>query len=355
MKLIVLWSSLSDYFIASLRALSEKDDVKIFLIYQSVKTEAPFSGFDLSFCVGHFEDHGSDYKLLEERALQFDPEIVLMASWNFKHYMSLSRLFRKKGIPVIAAFDNQWKGTLRQNVARIISSLYLKPVITNFFVPGDRQAQFAYRLGYKNPIQGFYCANSSNFEGYRANINMHRFIFVGRFVEDKGIRLLIDAYSTYRKNVKNPWTLLMVGEGPQKYLCEGIEGVELRQFVQPAKLPAILSEASCFILPSINENWGLVIHEASLVGLPIICSKNCGASVWFLRDGQNGFVINPDEVSILNSLLKIHYLSDHNLKEMSDQSLILGNLWTTQRWADQLYSNLKSIVDESTQCHSLIR
>ena len=269
-----------------------------------------------------------------------------MASWNFSHYMKLSKSYRKLGVPIISCFDNQWVGSKKQYLGKIVSPFFLQPVINNFIVCGDRQAQFANKLGYTETHQGFYCANTSNFNNQKANLLARRFVFVGRFVEQKSIRELIEAYKEYRKSVSEPWSLMMIGEGPLKTLCQNIEGISVENFVQPIGLFDKLAESSCFILPSKHENWGLVIHEAALVGLPLICSSACGATTWFLREGQNGYLTTSKSESIKRAMIKVHYASPQKLEEMSETSLKLGHFWTTEKWGEHIYAIFKGYINQ---------
>jgi glycosyltransferase involved in cell wall biosynthesis len=344
MNIVILWASLSDYMVASFRELAKQKNVRIVLIYQPAKSVAPFDPFDLSFCENSYQDIDQNFGKIESIVNDFSPDIIFMASWNFKHYMKLSKRYRKKNIPVISCFDNQWTGSLRQYIAKVIAPYFLKPVINNFVVPGDRQAQFAKHLGYIEPHHGFYCANTNNFKQQKANLSARRFVFVGRFIEQKSIQELVEAYKSYRKSVSDPWSLMLVGEGPLKKICQNIEGVEVEKFAQPKLLPQKLAESSCFILPSKHENWGLVIHEAALVGLPLICTSACGATTWFLRDGQNGYLTTPKSESIKKAMIKIHHNSPSKLQQMSETSFTLGNLWTTKKWADHIYQSFSSYI-----------
>jgi glycosyltransferase involved in cell wall biosynthesis len=344
MKILILWASLSDYMVASFKQLSKQEGVSIFLVYQPANSNAPFKPFDLSFCSGYYEDKTHDYKELKVQAANFDHDIIFMASWNYKHFMKFAKQSKKQGKPVISSFDNQWLGTFKQYMGILSSSLFLKPAITNFLVPGDRQVNFAKKLGYNEPMQGFYCANTNNFKGKKTSLSEKRFVFIGRFVENKSIKELVDAYQSYRKTVKDPWELRMIGEGPLKVHCENIEGIEIEPFAQPAELPSRMLDCSCFILPSKYENWGLVIHEAALVGLPLICSRQCGATTWFLREGQNGYLTNPNSISITKAMINIHNTKKEKLKQMSETSSVLAQLWTIEKWADHINSSFSSYI-----------
>lgn len=341
MKILILWASLADYTVACFKQLALKEGVKMMLVYQPVHGNAPFNGFDLSLFAESVEDKNIKESELATRCLNFKPDVVFMASWNYSHYMSISKQCKKNGAAIISSFDNQWKNTLKQNVGRLVSSVFLKPVIDNFLVPGDRQAQFAIKLGYKQPFQGFYCANSNNFIKSSYNSNTKQFLFIGRLIEQKGVRILIDAYNNYRNTVTNPWELCIAGEGPLKTLFQGNEGVVFKSFVQPSALADLFSESSCFVLPSLHENWGLVIHEAALAGQPIISTSACGAITWFLRDGQNGFIIDSEVSNLTAAFIKMHNKNADELIKMSEISKELGNLWKLESWAEYVYESFQ--------------
>ena len=64
-------------------------------------------------------------------------------------------------------------------------------------------------------------------------------------------------------------------------------------FVQPKDLPLFLGAADCLVLPSLEDEWGIVLNEGAAAGLPLLASKYAGATADLLEDGQNGFVIDP--------------------------------------------------------------
>jgi glycosyltransferase involved in cell wall biosynthesis len=341
-KILLLWSPLADYTIACFKELSEKRGVELYLIYQPGEKDAPYNQFDLRFFRKVFVYTRENEKQLEDFCLDLHPDIIMMTSWNYKFYMSVAKKSKKSGTCVISAFDGQWRATLKQRIGILASPFFLKPAIDNFFVPGDRQAEFARKLGYKNPLQGYYCARTDSFsqQAQKQVYIKRKFIFVGRLVSIKGIENLMEAYKEYRRTVSHPWELIIVGKGKLAKLCNNVNGVEVKEFIQPQQLPAVLTEASCLILPSHFEPWGVVIHEAVTSGLSVICSHQCGASTMFVRDGQNGYVINPDQASLVTAMKKMSAKTQSTLEEMSATSRLLGSLWTTKKWADYVYQNI---------------
>jgi glycosyltransferase involved in cell wall biosynthesis len=102
----------------------------------------------------------------------------------------------------------------------------------------------------------------------------HRIIYVGRLVEKKGVRFLIEAMSTVIRSFPDA-ELLIVGDGPLRAGLEaqvteaGINAhVRFHGSVQHNHLPALYSSASIAVVPSViaasgdQEGLGLVIIEA---------------------------------------------------------------------------------------------
>jgi glycosyltransferase involved in cell wall biosynthesis len=68
-----------------------------------------------------------------------------------------------------------------------------------------------------------------------------------------------------------------------------------------------LAKASVFALVSLEEGAPMGIAEAMAVGVPVVTSNRCGMP-YMVRDGETGFLVNPenpdDVASSLSSLIK---------------------------------------------------
>jgi glycosyltransferase involved in cell wall biosynthesis len=129
------------------------------------------------------------------------------------------------------------------------------------------------------------------------------FTIVARLVPKKNLSAAIKAYNIYRSNSQgSPRELHIFGsgqlEGELLHLISrlDISGVRLFGFVQAPEVAAALGKALALILPSTEEQWGLVINEALAMGLPILCSDNVGARDSLVRAGINGMVFEPDNI-----------------------------------------------------------
>ena len=329
MKMSILWSSPATYSLEFFKELHSSHGFQLQIIHQAGQANAPYKSLDFSFFHEAIEDSPDIRKGLYQMVEAFSPDCILMASWPFRHFMQVSRRMRTRGVYVVAAMDNQWHGTLKQHLGVISSPLFLKPSIDTLFVAGDRQRDFARRLGYDDPLHGYYSGEIARFRCPDAIDSRDKsFLFIGRLVPEKGINELAAAYKDYRQRTPAPWKLKVAGTGPLAYLLQDIEGVELVGFVQPDMLPSLTAQARCFVLPSLWEPWGVVVHEAAAAGLPIIATTPCGSTTMFLRDGVNGFVVPPRPEAITEAMLRISELSADRLRDASEKSRELAELWS---------------------------
>ena len=136
-------------------------------------------------------------------------------------------------------------------------------------------------------------------------------LFVGRLEEEKGIRVLAEAWQ--EAGLANA-ALALAGSGP-----EGGPGAQLGQ-VPRADLPALYAAADVLVLPSIRtatftEPWGLVVNEAMHQGTPVIATDAVGAVAGGLvRDGRNGLVVPERDPAALAAALA-QVAADTTLRE----------------------------------------
>lgn len=129
-------------------------------------------------------------------------------------------------------------------------------------------------------------------------------LYCGQLIERKGLRDLIDAFGIIKQQFDDV-ALAMVGYGPlrQELLTRaaslGVSDVHVLPHVEVGEMPRMYAMADIFVLPSLEETWGLVVNEAMASGLPVIVSERAGASVDLVVDGENGYVVPPANAECL--------------------------------------------------------
>jgi L-malate glycosyltransferase len=127
------------------------------------------------------------------------------------------------------------------------------------------------------------------------------FLIVARLVPKKNIALALDAYAAWRSDAgdsKRQLRILGSGELESELRAQaqrlGIaDRVIFEGFVQTDRVSWALGRALCLILPSIEEQFGLVVIEAMAMGVPALVSINAGAVDLMIDNGVNGWIVDP--------------------------------------------------------------
>lgn len=127
-------------------------------------------------------------------------------------------------------------------------------------------------------------------------------LFSGQMIARKGVETAIAAFAEVADDVPTA-VLVLLGEGPERATYEAAVPAGLRDRVRfvgfrpQAELPACFAAARVFLFPSRHDGWAVVINEACGAGLPIVVSRQTGAARDLVVPGENGVVVDRDDVS----------------------------------------------------------
>ncbi len=341
----ILWTGLSGYLNACLQELASREGVQLFVSHKAPALDAPFDESQFAWMQNRFmwRENG-ELDALEPKLREFNPEVLIFAGWAVPAYRRMAKAFAGKCLRIMT-MDNCWLGTAKQRLATWIAPFYIRPLADAVWLPGERQAVFARKLGFEQReiLRGLYCCDQRYLEAIHSDRLLagssvsHAFLFVGRFVRDKGIDTLVKAYEMYRAHTSNPWPLICCGAGPLRTLLENKPGIQIEGFLQPEQLRSRFGHAGCLVLPSDFEPWAVVVHEAASAGLLILASENVGAAVHLVQDNYNGYIFGGKDASGLAALLeRVSAMADERLGEMSRASHSLSLQFSPRRWAETL-------------------
>jgi len=118
--------------------------------------------------------------------------------------------------------------------------------------------------------------------------------------------------------------------------------IDFKQNVPYHKMADLYAAHHIFVLPAINEQYGVSVNEAMGYGLPVICTDTCGAK-FNITNGQNGFVVKSDNLDDLAASLE-KLISDYQqLSQMRAQSLQYAR---ENLSADTFYSKFAQLTRE---------
>lgn len=149
-----------------------------------------------------------------------------------------------------------------------------------------------------------------------------KLLFFSQLIPVKGIERLLEAVAAVGPNFTKHWNLELAGYGEEKYLTK------LRTLVNKLDLDSIVTFSgpaygadriklidSCdaFILPTYNENFGIVIAEAMARGKLVITTK--GAPWPDIADFDTGFWVDNTVEGLKSSLMALSSLTLDELME----------------------------------------
>lgn len=350
MKIVICDMGFTGYAAACWRALASLSDV-------SVKVFTPethhgysidiLSGIDVqvfpdsAFCARGFERRFAEMVVAE------NPDAIIIGGWSASPFVHLVDVDRLSSVRMLLSIDTMWEWTPRCILSRFRLCRFIRK-LSGVIVAGDRGRTFARYIGFR-PDQIFvsaygYAADafSSCYEKRAANWP-RRFVFVGRFVPIKGIDTLIAAYQKYRQRFgEDAWELHCFGKGPLESQLNDVPGIVNRGFLQPRDLPAALTEAGVFVLPSKKDPWGVALAEGAGAGLPLIASDEVSSSVDVLRHMYNGCVVPAGDVDRLFHALCWMHEHYELLPEMGRRSKMYAGAYAPDVWASRILEAVRA-------------
>ena len=219
------------------------------------------------------------------------PQIFFQSGWLSKAFRSLGQEVLANGGQVICFSDNSWKNTPRQWLGALVYRLIHRRNFAAVWVPGasGNKLMRLYGMPQNRIYQRMYGADSQVFYSDKSLAKREKtFTFVGQLIKRKGVNILLEAFAEFQKDYPD-WKLKILGQGELQGLVENLPGVELEGFKTPTEVASILRQSRFLILPSHEEHWGLVVHEAASCGCGLILSDAVGAALDLASD-RNGVI-----------------------------------------------------------------
>lgn len=316
-----------------------------------------FGGIE-TFCIALIEDllkRGASIRLLRKKVAGFDldgsiesSEEEICKTWKQEERERFESLFINRSDPLLRkAFDSCDLVHLHNPLAEgvwMAKRRNLPCVITiyNWRRKGIHPRLLAWRWAARNADRRWYISefvwntweklrhpNSarlpvvSRMPKETTTANQRKgFLFIGRWVPNKGIRILLEAYRRLSP-IPEIWPLIMVGDGPLRpevkrmITRDKIKGVHLPGFVSEVERHRYTRNAKWMITPPhTKEDLGLTPLEARSVGVPCIVSEDGGVKE---TGGPHALHCEPGNAdSLLACLKKAVEMDEDKYKQMSN-------------------------------------
>ncbi len=285
------------------------------------------------------------------KALWRCDSVLIGIGYNEPDVIVLSWLLALLGVRVILLSESKFDDKPRRAGKELLKTLILAPYRAAI-VGGHRHLAYFRFLGFRRrPVLPGY--DTVSVDRVRAmggglaapdgaSFPSREFIFVGRFVDKKNLFELVEGYAIYAKAAgKGARRLVLIGSGPEEELIRaraedlGVAGlIEFPGFLGAEAVAQRLARGLALVLPSAEEQWGLVVNEALAFGLPAIISPAVGSGDLLIRNLVNGHVIELNAPEGLAAAMEAMAGDEAAWRNMVSASHARAWLGDTERLAD---------------------
>jgi colanic acid/amylovoran biosynthesis glycosyltransferase len=239
----------------------------------------------------------------------------------------------------------------------LVKRSYLKSHCSKFIAVSEYIRNKAIKIGYPEDkiIVNKLGINLDKFRRSRDNVSLGKIVFVGRLVEKKGVKFLLESLNLIKNS--QDFTCEIIGDGPlltflQQYVTDNqlnvtFLGAKSREYVRSA-----MSSAAFLCMPSMpaldgdNEGLPVVAMEAQAVGCPIVAFRQ-GPIVEAVKEGQTALLANPGDVGDFAQCIA---------GLLTNENKVLGLSAAATKFAHENFDisqqtkNLEGIYDELLGC-----
>jgi glycosyltransferase involved in cell wall biosynthesis len=295
----------------------------------------------------------------------FKPDVINLTGYSEPGTIFVLVIARILGIKTLLTNESIYSKklhpkTVKQFFADFFKRLILK-LTDGFLSYGIKSNDYLYRLGVeKKSIFSFLNSfDRSKFLNHNENKALNStdspyILFVGRLSEEKNLKALIQLAKKFKQDNFN-YYIKIVGDGDEiEYLTDVVFNENLPIKLEGAKnwneLNSIYKNSLAFILPSLNETWGMVANEAMEMGVPVICSNVCGCADDLVINDFNGIVVDNFNFEDSTNLSTYDQLKQYliNLTIQGNNSLNIkriASIYEERRLIDEFIQAFNSIKE----------
>jgi glycosyltransferase involved in cell wall biosynthesis len=136
-----------------------------------------------------------------------------------------------------------------------------------------------------------------------------KLLFLGRLGDHKGSDRVLRAVAQLPPSLRARVRVFMAGDGAVEEMCELTQQMEIdhlteiRDWITGTVKLRWMQETNAFILPSRSEGLPMSLLEAMAWGKALIVSP-VGGIPEFVDEGQEGFLVPPDDVEAISSAIR---------------------------------------------------
>jgi len=250
----------------------------------------------------------------------------------------------------------KWRSSYRKLIAKLVNGFSVNGKLTHDYLVDmgiDEKKLFTGGMSAdsENLVTGIRTITTGEKESLKINLNIVdgiTFLYVGQINDRKGVIYLLNAWTRHILAYPGD-TLIVIGTGPLydhfKSRFAESASIKLLGSIDYDDIYKYYAVADVFIIPTLEDNWSLVVPEAMACGLPIACSIYNGCYPELVHEGVNGKLFDPlEEESLVESL---QYFHDKDLKQMGRESIRIEKEYDADTVASRIFDSINAVGEKS--------
>lgn len=278
---------------------------------------------------------------LYKRLKEYNPDIVIAETFGgWSPIAILYAIIHKKKLMMFyerTAYVERnspwWRTLYRKIMGKPVKHFLINGIETEKYLnilgfnktPKTKGLMVSDASGLKNAVQSLTLKDKTDLREKLKIRNGLTYLFVGQIVERKGIVELCQAWGKHIEKYQDD-TMLLVGTGPLlNKLQEQYKNLDSLKFIGRVEYDMIhkyYGIADVFFMPTLEDNWCLVVPEAMACGLPVACSIYNGGTSELIKNGENGYSFDPLNLLSINDTLQKFHSADLKLMGMNSQKAV---------------------------------
>ena len=344
---VVTWSGLTKYAVCCLKEYIRQTTDRVVVI--SRRTRFPAEGLEASLGQPVIWVDDDDPRHLSD-VVGSMPKVLVASGWDSACFLRWAKEVKAAGGRTIVTPDEAWMGWSVKELLRMIrwrvrfNRLYDKVFCCG---AGGRRLFRFYGVSDDRIAEGAYAADPAVFyDGKPLPQREKKMIYVGQLNERKNVMRMVAAFKKVLESCPG-WKLEIYGTGPLegelKRSVVDAANISVRGYVQTDQLGDLYRNAQIFVLGSLQENWGVVVHEAALCGCLLLLSDRIGAAADFATE-RNSAVFHPCSVDdFARGMQKLMTLSDAQKLAGQKDSLARGCKFSPSYFAAQMMKSINEL------------
>lgn len=277
--------------------------------------------------------------------------IHIFGGWTL-FYVKISLLalkFKKKVIVHPMGFYEPWSLSQKRIKKRVAWNLYQKKILLKADLIhcaslNEQNSLKKLNSNFKTTVLPFGIDHSVLKKKISKNIKK-KCLFFSRLHKKKGLDKLLKAWI----DLKNPnWSLDIIGFGDAKYYKKiyDLDKNKKVKFLQPItnkkRKFKIFDQYDLLVLPTSNENFGIVILEALSRGLPVLTTNETPWSI--IQEKKAGWIINNSYIELKLALNQIFSSPDREIVKRKRNTIKIAKKFTKENLSKLYYEVYKKIL-----------